>query len=229
MTQLLLDMRPEQVPTLDNFVVGANGELLGRLHTLTDHRCFDAVYVWGLPGSGKSHLLAATTGLAKTGRPVQHYRASDIGTELTTIPGALIAIDDADRLGDAAQVAVFRLFNSARLAGLALLLAGSVPPSQLILREDLRTRIGQMLVFELKALSDEDKAAALQRHALLRGMRMDDGLVRYLLHHGRRDLPSLMTVLDQLDQASLQRHRAATLPLLKEVMELQFDEKAGSL
>ena len=229
MTQLLLDMRPEQVPTLANFVVGSNGELLGRLHGLADYRCFDAIYIWGPTGCGKSHLLAAAATLASAHRPVQHRRADDVGAELTASPGALVAIDDAERLGEAAQIAVFRVFNAARLAGLALLLAGSVPPSQLRLREDLRTRIGQMLVFEVKALSDDDKAAALQRHALLRGMRMDDGLVRYLLHHGRRDLPSLIAVLDQLDRASLQQHRATTLPLLKEVMELQFDEKTGAV
>ena len=61
------------------------------------------------------------------------------------------------------------------------------------------------------------------RHALLRGMRVDDGLVQYLLRHGRRDLPSLMAVLDGLDHASLAQQRPATLPLLKEVMQMQLE------
>ncbi len=51
---------------------------------------------------------------------------------------------------------------------------------------------------------------------------MDDGLVRYLLCHGRRDLPSLMAVLDGLDRATLERKRPATLPLLKEALQLQL-------
>ena len=75
----------------------------------------------------------------------------------------------------------------------------------------------------MKPLSDEEKSAALHRHALMRGMRVDAGLVRYLLTHGRRDLPSLMAVLDSLDRATLEQQRPATLPLLKEVMQLQFD------
>jgi DnaA family protein len=75
----------------------------------------------------------------------------------------------------------------------------------------------------VKPLSDDEKSAALKRHALMRGMKVDEGLVRYLLSRGRRDLNSLMAVLDSLDRATLEQKRPATLPLLKEVMQLQFD------
>ncbi len=224
MTQLLLDLKPEQLPTLDNFVAGENAELVGRLEALTDGRGFDAIYLWGPDGSGKSHLLAATAAEASRQRPVSLMTGAETGAEIAAPPGALITIDDVQALNEAAQVALFRIFNAARLAGLALLLSGTEPPSRLLLREDLRTRIGHSLVFEVKSLTDEEKSAALRRHALMRGMRVDEGLVRYLLRHGRRDLPSLMAVLDNLDRATLQQQRPATLPLLKEVMELQFSE-----
>jgi DnaA family protein len=46
--------------------------------------------------------------------------------------------------------------------------------------------------------------------------------VRYLLSHGRRDLPSLLAVLDHLDRTTLERQRHATLPLLKEALQLQL-------
>jgi DnaA family protein len=65
--QMLLDLKPEQAPTLDNFVVGANGELLQRLRDLCDSHSFEALYVWGAPGGGKSHLLAATADAARQG------------------------------------------------------------------------------------------------------------------------------------------------------------------
>jgi DnaA family protein len=41
----------------------------------------------------------------------------------------------------------------------------------------------------------------------------------YLLHHGRRDLPSLLAVLDALDRYSLQTKRQITLPLVREVLQ----------
>jgi DnaA family protein len=222
-TQLLLDLKPEQLPTLENFVAGANAELLSRLATLTERGCFDAIYVWGPAGCGKSHLLAATAAAATDHRPATLIHGGEAGVDIAVVPGALLLVDDVAALSDVAQVALFRTFNAARLAGLALLLSGPEPPSRLNLREDLRTRIGQTLVFEVKPLSDEEKASALQRHAMMRGMRVDDALVRYLLSRGRRDLPSLMAVLDSLDRVSLEQQRPATLPLLKEVMQLPLE------
>ncbi|MBU1237398.1 MAG: DnaA regulatory inactivator Hda [Gammaproteobacteria bacterium] len=221
MTQLLLDIKPEQPPTLDNFVAGTNTELLSRLRSLAGSRSYEAVYLWGPEGCGKSHLLAATVAAATGHRPAAFFAGADVGADIAAPTRTLLAIDDVQHLGDAAQVALFRIFNAARLAGLTLILAGDEPPARLALREDLRTRIGQAMIYEMKPLSDEEKSAALARHALMRGMKVDASLVRYLLSHGRRDLPSLMAVLDSLDQATLEHQRPATLPLLKEILQLQ--------
>jgi DnaA family protein len=218
--QLLLDLTLEQIPTLENFVPGDNNlELVARLRGMAEPSSFEAVYLWGPTGSGRSHLLAAVAGLADGKRPCRLLHGGEIESDLAIAPGALLIIDDVEELGEAAQGALFRTFNAARLAGLALLLSGSHPPVQLGLREDLRTRISQTLIYAVKALSDDEKSAALQRHALMRGMRLDDGLLQYLLRRGRRDLPSLLAVIEALDQASLERQRPATVPLLREIMQ----------
>lgn len=226
--QLTLDIRPEPHPTLDNFIVGANAELLARLRALAQPRAFDAVYLWGPPGSGRSHLLRATRAAADAAsRRVVLFAAEEAGADLPCPPGGLLIVDDADRLDEAAQVALFRAFNSARLAGLALLVSGPVPPLELALREDLRTRIGSAIVYQVKPLSDEDKAATLHSQASQRGLRMEGEVIGYLLRHAARDLPSLMAVLDALDQASLERKRPVTVPLLKEMLN-NFNRKPGS-
>ena len=221
--QMLLDLKPEQVPSLDNFVIGGNVELVERLRGLTDARSFEAIYLWGSQGCGKSHLLAATAESARAQRPVVSLEGARAGAELMLTPGCLLMIDDVGQLGGEAQVALFRAFNAARFLGLAMLLSGDEPPLRLALREDLRTRIGQTLIYEIHALSDEEKAAALRRHAIERGMLMDPGVVHYLLRHGRRDLPSLMAMLGSLDRASLEQKRPPTLPLLRELMQSSFD------
>jgi DnaA-homolog protein len=221
--QMLLDLKPEQPPTLENFVIGANAELLERLRGLGSTGSFEALYLWGDPGCGKSHLLAATAASAHSRRPVVHLPAAEAGVELPLAPGTLLIIDDIQQLGAEAQVALFRAFNAARFLGLALLLAGNEPPLRLGLREDLRTRIGQTLIYEIQSLSDDEKSAALRRHAIERGMLMDPGVVHYLLRHGRRDLPSLMAMLNSLDRASLEQKRPPTLPLLRELMQTSFD------
>jgi DnaA family protein len=221
--QMLLDLKPEQPPTLDNFVVGANAELLQRLRGLGDTRSFEALYIWGPPGCGKSHLLAATAEAARRQRSLVFLNGGEAGAELTLATGTLLVIDDVQGLSDEAQIALFRAFNAARFLGLAILLAGGEPPLRLELREDLRTRIGQTLIYEIQSLSDEEKAAALRRHAMERGMLMDPGVVHYLLRHGRRDLPSLMAMLNSLDRASLEQKRPPTLPLLRELMQTSLD------
>lgn len=220
-TQLLLDLQPAQPPSLENFIAGTNQELLARLRALAEPGCFDALYLWGAEGSGKTHLLSAVASLSLRKRPVMFLDRRPASADFFDLPGGLLIVDDIDGLDEAAQIALFRLYNTARVIGLGLLLAGR-RPLQLALREDLRTRIGQTLIYEVKTLNDEQKAAALQRHAQERGLKVDDGLVRYLLAHGRRDLPSLMAVLDHLDRTTLERQRPATLPLLKEALQLQL-------
>jgi DnaA family protein len=69
-------------------------------------------------------------------------------------------------------------------------------------------------------LSDADKAAALSAHADGRGMRLEGGLIAYLLSHFDRDMGSQIALLDALDRYSLQRKRGVTLPLLKEALRL---------
>ncbi len=223
--QQLLDLKPEQIPTLENFVPGRNRELLGRLKAMAWPDCLDAVYVWGPAGCGRSHLLVALANLAATHRPCLALAATQVDDGLHLAPGGLLIVDDVHQLSDEGQSALFKTFNAARVTGLSMLLSGLMPPRELALREDLRTRIGQTLIFEIKPLTDEEKSDALQRHALMRGMRMDESLLHYLLRHGRRDLPSLMNVLDALDNASLEQQRPATLPLLRQVLQLDLDEK----
>lgn len=223
--QMLLDLKPAQIPSFDNFVAGTNAELVTRLQGLTLRHSYDALYLWGPNGSGKSHLLRATAISASERRTTKFESGADISESLVVPSDALLVIDDIDLLSAEAQIALFRMFNSARMIGLALLLSGPRPPLQLDLREDLRTRIGQSLIYEVHLLSDEEKSAALRRHALLRGMRLHDSVIQYLMRHGRRDLPSLMAILDKLDRTSLIQKRQPTLPLLRELLQssLEFD------
>ena len=77
-----------------------------------------------------------------------------------------------DALAPSAQIALFNAFNRARASGQTLLLAGSQPPLGLALREDLRTRIGQCLIYEVRPLDDAARAAILSALAERRGLRV---------------------------------------------------------
>ncbi len=194
MRQLVLDIAPPPRPTLENFVPGANAELLERLRAFRAGTFAEAVlYLWGAPGSGKSHLLAACAG-----------------------PNV---VDDVERLGEAAQVALFNAINEARQSGGRVLAAGHAPPAQLPLREDLRSRLAWGLVYEVRPLGDEERTAFLRGEAVRRGIALGDDVVAFLLTRMRRDLRSLTTVVDRLDRYSLETKRAITLPLVREALK----------
>jgi DnaA family protein len=220
MSQLLLDIAPDSQPTLDNFVVGRNLELLSALrHALagSSERCF---YVWGETGSGKSHLLQACVRAAQDMQQNAIYAHGSVPQS-----AAVAAVDDVEQLDEAAQIALFNLYNQMRDSGGMLLVSGKESPLHLKLRDDLRTRLGWGLVYQVHVLSDEEKAQALVQHAHSRGFALPSEVTQYLLRHGRRDLPSLMEVLDALDVHSLSLHRAPSVPLLKEVMQQGLELK----
>lgn len=215
MTQMLLDIAPEWVPTLDNFVAGRNIELLSALrHALAAAEGERAIYIWGEAGSGKSHLLQATVGQALAAGQAANYICA-------AVPQAaqVMAVDDVDRLDGTAQVDFFALYNQARENGGMLLVSGSQAPAFLSLRDDLRTRLGWGLVFQVHALSDDEKEQALRQHAKARGFKLPDEVTTYLLRHGRRDLPALLAMLDVLDEHCLRLKRVPSVPLLKELMK----------
>jgi len=196
MRQLTLGITPPAAPTLDNFIPGANAELVLRLRELTAGRLAESiVYLWGEPGSGRSHLLRACTR-----------------------PGVLVA-DDVQALDENGQVALFHRINEARDAGDKVLAAGDAPPAQLGVREDLRSRLAWGLVYQVKPLSDAERAQFLAAEAGRRGIRLADEVVWYLLSHVRRDPPSLLAVLEHLDRTSLERHRKVTMPLVREALK----------
>ena len=226
MSQLLLDIAPDRQPSLDNFVVGRNLELLSALrHALSggsSERCF---YVWGEAGSGKSHLLQACVRAALDMQHSAIYAQGSVPPRSMDMGAAVVAVDDVETLDDAAQIALFDLYNQMRDNGGMLLVSGKESPLHLGLRDDLRTRLGWGLVYQLHGLSEEEKAQALVRHAHARGFVLPAEVTQYLLRHGRRDLPSLMAVLDALDEHSLRLHRAPSVPLLKEILQQVLELK----
>src|SRR6202008_5195741 len=93
----------------------------------------------------------------------------------------------------------------------------------------LRTRLGWGLVFHLAPLPDEHKAAVLRHAAKGRGIALAEDVPAYLLTHFRRDMPSLMALLDALDRFSLEQKRAVTLPLLRTMLALPASDALNEI
>jgi DnaA-homolog protein len=252
LNQLTLDLGAPPPPTFDNFVAGDNLEALASLRRLLtasgcrpDHNepargigpaaGSRFIYLWGLPASGRSHLLHAlasvTTNMSTNTSTSTTHRArlltpaSDL-TDFEHDPSiSLWLVDDCDRLDAARQVSVFHLFNAIQAEASitmasALVSAGSSAPMQLPVIPELATRLGWGLVFQLHRLSDRDAAQALAVTLAERGITASADLIPWLMTRTARDLGQLRAMIDQLDRFALARKRALTVPLLREFLQV---------
>ena len=227
MKQIPLAIGPEPLPTFGNFVPGANGAALQHLQTLTLPAA--PVYLWGPAGSGKTHLLRALASDCQgAGLVVARFDAAD-GMPWTLPPDAALAvIDRCEALDAPAQHAAFALFVAAATQGLQLVAAGRLPPVDLPLRDDLRTRLAWGHVFALEPLSETETRAVLRREADQRGILLSDEVMDYVLARFERDLSHLMRLLDRLDHYALARARPVTVPLLRQMLVEEGAESSAA-
>ena len=199
MKQLLLDIKPASPPSLQNFMAGRNAEALASIRAaIHPSGASHFIYLWGEAGSGKSHLLKACAAQNVT------------------------VVDDVHLLSADAQIDLFNRYNQIKETHGSLITAGLHAPTQMGLRDDLATRLAWGLVYQLHALNDAEKSLALQNHAMERGMRLPSEVVDYCLRYLRRDLSTLMATLDALDEWSLPTTKPITVPLLRQLLQLNL-------
>ncbi len=217
MKQLALELAAAPAPTLDNFIIGDNAEVVAALRALLrDGQSERFIYLWGASGSGCTHLLQATLqALLGAGRTARLFEGSADGVQADD---AVVA-DDVQRLDGMAQIALFNVCNTLREGSGVLITAGDLPPARLPLRPDLLTRLAWGLVYEVRPLSEEDRLAALRDYAAARGFTLPHEVAEYLLARAPRDLSSLRALVDTLDRLSLEQKRAITVPLARELLQ----------
>jgi DnaA family protein len=219
MRQLPLGLGPDDPPAFDNFFAGPNGAAVAHLRGIGQQARPAPVYLWGEPGVGKSHLLKALAhGVQTEGGRVGWFEPAASRNLEFDDTWRLLVLDDCERYDADQQQTAFALFVQATTHGLPIAAAGSAPPVDLPLRDDLRTRLGWGHVFHLLPLSESDCRAVLRREADRRGIFLSDEVMSYLLTRFSRDLGSLMGLLDRLDRFALAARRAVTVPLLKQML-----------
>lgn len=221
MKQLALELASPPEPTLDNFVAGDNAEVVAALRALArgegDERF---VYLWGGAGSGRTHLLhAVQREWQAAGRVARLHAANDLPAAGAVAASDAVAVDDVQLLPPPAQIELFNIINKLRESTGVMLVTGDVPPARLPLRADLLTRLAWGLVYEVRALSEDDRRAALRDYAAARGFALPREVIDYLLARAPRDLSSLRALVDTLDRLSLEQKRAITVPLARELLQ----------
>ncbi len=226
MKQMALDIGLHTVPSLESFFAGPNLAAVQHLKLWTASSMPSPVptYLWGESGSGKTHLLRAVYGaLQDQGLSVGWMDAEKHAHLSFDESWVAVLMDDVHLYSLAQQQAAFNWFVNALTPKSGqprwVLAAGTLPPADLKLRDDLRSRLGWGHVYALQVLNDSERLAVLRQEADSRGLFLSDEVTSYMLTRFSRDLGSLMMLLDHLDQYALQAQRAITIPLIKSMLE----------
>jgi DnaA family protein len=226
MKQIALDIGWATGPTLNSYFAGPNEEALSHLKlwvgrgSPTGLRSPVPVYLWGAAGSGKSHLLnAVKDALREQGATVGWLDASVLTPPDFDDQWAAVLLDEVHLYTAVQQHAAFNWFVNAQTFQCGVLGAGQLPPADLKLRDDLRTRLGWGHIFQLQALDETERRAVLRLAAEGRGLFLSDEVMDFMLNRFSRDLGSLMELLDLMDGYALQTKRGITIPLIKSMLD----------
>jgi len=226
--QIPLDIGYKDKQSFAQFNPGNNKQVFESLKKIATGSDAGRIYLWGQTGMGKSHLLHAACIAAGENKrsaiyiPLTSYK----DLQALLLEGMdnmdLVCIDDIGCIARDSEweQALLHLYNRIRDAGGSMLITGSVSPQALELKlEDLRSRMGWDLIFHLEPLSDSEKINVLQQRAHLRGFELSDEVAEYLVKRVKRDLPSLIKLLNKFDDATLVEKKKLTVPFVKSLLE----------
>jgi len=224
-TQIPLRLNPQDIYRFDNFHF-----MQDELKELKFSGEKDFIYLWGAEGCGKTHLLLAS--IAATTQHALYLPLSDLVK--TASPEILqsvelldlLCIDDLDAITEQAdwQEALFHCFNRLQHSGCRLIVAASHNPASIAFTlADLRSRMAMAVVYQIEPLDDEGKKHALVMQAKARGLELPEDVALYLLRHHSRDINVLMSVLNQLDEASMVSKRRLTIPFVRQALNNEQD------
>ena len=209
-------------------VTPENAELVDAVRRIAAGQIPEQVLIAGGAGSGKSHLLEAASAAASAAGdavafvPMREWCSQPVDAVRGLGRSGLVCIDDIDAVaGDRGwEEALLALVEASVSRRTRMLLSAGASPSRIpFALADLRSRLSAATLYRLHELDDESRVRALRRHASARGIEIPDDVVGYVLARHRRDMPSLLALLDRLDYHSMAHQRRLTVPFVRELID----------
>lgn len=217
--QIPLALKPPRRPGFENFVAGPNQAVVDSLrHGLEPGAWY---FLGGPPGSGRSHLLAASfASLAARGLQTAFIALALSRNRplLEASSGDWVVIDDVDRLaGDrAGEMLLFNALNRWRAERTGVLMSGCGRDGFEL--PDLRSRLGQATRLTIKPLEETALLDLLKRLASDHEVLLGRGAADYLLSRAPRNPASLAYLMERLAVRALSERRTISVPLARAVL-----------
>lgn len=230
MTQLVLPLQLADHAVFASFLDHGNETLVSTLASLAAGGDGQGCWFWGAPATGKTHLLQAIcdqAGDRSVYLPLGMLDQAGPGILEGLASRTLVCIDDIDQIvgQDAWEVGLFNLFNDLQESGGQLIVAARAAPRECgIVLADLASRMSRLPVFQIHALDEQQRVAALKLRARHRGLELPDDTAAYMLKRSRRDMASLYGLLDKLDLEALRAQRRLTIPFVRDVLQQDLND-----
>jgi DnaA-homolog protein len=221
--QLPLGIRLQDRAVFASFLPGSNALALAAAQQLANMQGEPMLYLHGVAGTGKSHVLQAICAAVPGSAYLPLAQLLDHGPEVLdgTAQLPVVALDDLDAVAGNPdwEQALFGFYNECLASGGRLAVAAPVPAMHLdVALPDLRSRLAAMPQFALRVLDEGQQREALRLRAASRGIDLPEETIQYLQRRFARDMARLHELLERLDLASLQQQRRLTVPFIREIL-----------
>jgi len=224
--QMPLQLEPRRPDRFEDFVAGPNEQALAAVRALLDEPG-GSLFLSGPDGTGKSHLLNALCHAAREDGLAAFYIALNRLPEeaAASLEGLqvldLVCVDDLDSVAGNPvwENALFACFNEIRAASGRLLVSSKEPLASLdFVLPDLASRLAWGVRQNLHLPDDQGKLEILRQRARTLRIDLPEDVQNYVLKNSKRDMSSLLRVLERLKDAAFAGKRKITVPLAREIL-----------
>lgn len=209
MSQYSLPLPLDSVFLSGNFVVSGCNDLAHRWITRWPDWPANALYIYGPHGCGKTHL--AHIWAEKTGA---QFLLDRLDATLSEQGNPALILENIEQSGN--EAALFHLLNHTKQLHRPLLITSSFSAASLpFTLPDLLSRLKSLPNAEIFAPDDIALAAVLRKLFADRQLKVEAGVINYLLARSERSFSAASELVTRLDSAALAEKKALTIHFVR--------------